>query len=264
MRLCCREPLIVASLRSPFSMLQCMIMDQAAAFHLFGTSHLAVLVLTVLLAVTMIVAARARWPLACFIERAVAVLMLTSWPGGIVVAWMEHRVTWEVVLPLHYCNVGTFACIVALWTHRQLACEMAYFFGLAGMLQGLLTPALRVDFPAAKFFLFFFYHVGGVVTALYVVLGLCVLPRPGSVRRMLGWSAVYLVVACLVNAVLGTNFGFFSAKPPSPSLMDVLGPAPWYVGSLVLLTFCYYSALNLPFVIRRWRMKELSLPTQRG
>jgi hypothetical integral membrane protein (TIGR02206 family) len=237
-------------------------MDSTSSFHPFCTSHLVVLVTTMCLTALMIFAARRRWAHLCVVERVLALLMLISWPGTASVAWAAGRFSWDVALPLHYCNVGTFAGIAALLMHRQLACEMAYFFGLAGMLQGLLTPALRIDFPAPAFFFFFFYHVGGVVTALYVVLGLRVLPRPGSVLRMCKWSSLYVIVACLVDWLLGTNFGFFREKPPSPSLMDVLGPWPWYVGSLVLIAIAYYSVLNLPFVIQRWRMKELSLPTK--
>jgi uncharacterized membrane protein YwaF len=44
--------------------------------------------------------------------------------------------------------------------------------------------------------------------------------------------------------------------------MDVLGPWPWYVGSLVLLSLVFFVALDLPFVIQRWRKKDLALPRQ--
>ncbi len=231
-----------------------------AVFTPFGTSHLIVLATTVIVATTMIWMARHQWKHIVIAERTLALLMLSSWPGTMAVAWSEGHLGWDVGLPLHYCNVATFAAAIALWTHRQLACEIAYFFGLAGMLQGLLTPALRVDFPAPLFFFFFFYHVGGVVTALYVVLGLLICPGPRAVTRMCGWSFLYLAVASLANWLLGTNYGFFREKPPSPNLMDVLGPWPWYVGALICIAWLYYSVLNLPFVWRRWRMNELSLP----
>ena len=231
-----------------------------AVFIPFGTSHFIVLVVTILLAVVMIGMARRQWRHAILVERTLALFMLSSWPGTAWVAWSEGHLGWDVGLPLHYCNVATFAAAIALWTHRRLACEIAYFFGLAGMLQGLLTPALRVDFPAPLFFFFFLYHVGGVVTAFYVVLGLRICPGPRAVTRMCGWSFLYLIVACLANWLLGTNYGFFCAKPPSPSLMDKLGPWPWYVGALIVVAWLYYLVLNLPFVWRRRRMNELSLP----
>lgn len=234
----------------------------APPFQPFGTSHWVVLSFTLVLALAMIAGARRQWPGMKYVERALAILMFSSWPGHAFIAWSEGWLGVEELLPLHYCNVAMFACMVALWTHRHLACEMAYFFGLAGMLQGLLTPALRIDWPAGEFWFFFLYHVGGVVTAFYVVLGLRVRPRAYAVPRMWGLSAVYLAVACAVNAISGANFGFFCRKPPSPSLMDMLGPWPWYVGSLVVVTWIYYSVLDLPFMIVRRRKKEMSLPRE--
>jgi hypothetical integral membrane protein (TIGR02206 family) len=54
-----------------------------------------------------------------------------------------------------------------------------------------------------------------------------------------------------LNAVLGTNYGFLAHKPERASLMDVLGPWPWYIGSLIVLAVAFYAILDLPFMIRR-------------
>ena len=46
---------------------------------------------------------------------------------------------------------------------------------------------------------------------------------------MLGFGIAYMLVALLINTLLGTNFGFVSRPPATPSLIDHLGPWPLYL-----------------------------------
>ncbi|HCN77884.1 MAG TPA: hypothetical protein DIT13_11910, partial [Verrucomicrobiales bacterium] len=76
-------------------------------------------------------------------------------------------------------------------------------------------------------------------------------PRPGALRRMLAFTLGYAALTGLINTALGTNYAFLCRKPEQASLMDHLGPWPWYIGSLVLLAFVLYSLLHLPFHLAR-------------
>jgi uncharacterized membrane protein YwaF len=62
---------------------------------------------------------------------------------------------------------------------------------------------------------------------------------------------LYAVVVGSLNALLHTNYAFLCHTPENASLMDHLGPWPWYVASLIALSMVFYSLLNLPFVIAR-------------
>jgi hypothetical integral membrane protein (TIGR02206 family) len=150
-------------------------------------------------------------------------------------------------LPLHYCDVAAMLGVAALVTHRQRFCELVYLFGLAGTAQALITPSLNFDFPSATYFVFFAGHGAIVVTALYGVLGLKKAPLPGAVKRAMLASTAYALLVGVINALLGTNYGFVCAKPPTVSLMDALGPWPWYVLALWLIALCIYTVLYLPF-----------------
>jgi uncharacterized membrane protein YwaF len=68
---------------------------------------------------------------------------------------------------------------------------------------------------------------------------------------MFGVTMLYAVVIGSLNALLHTNYAFLCHKPENASLMDHLGPWPWYVASLIALSMVFYSLLNLPFVIAR-------------
>ncbi len=130
---------------------------------------------------------------------------------------------------------------------------MVYFFGSAGTLQGLLTPALVYEFPDPRFILFFIMHGGVPITAFYVVTAMGVSPRPGAVLRILTFSVAWYAVIAVVNYALGANYAFQCSKPVQASLFDQLGPWPWYNFSTIGLGLVFYTLLYLPFAFPKAR-----------
>lgn len=226
-------------------------------FHAFGPSHLAVLGLCAALFGLLALTARTAPPVCRGLERALALLLLLSWPLSVLAHWQLGELHAGNSLPLHLCDVAAIAGGLALLTRHRLAAEIVYFFGLAGTLQGLITPNLDVDYPSLRYFSFFILHGGVVVAALHVVSAQKCPPRPGAVPRMVGLTLAYAACVGVVNAVFGSNYAFLCAKPAQASLMDALGPWPWYIGSLVLLCGVFYSVLYLPFwLIRHQRSRQ--------
>ena len=125
----------------------------------------------------------------------------------------------------------------------------------------MFTPDLPVDFPHPRFIEFFLVHCGIVVGVMYLVFGLGMRPVRGSVWRAFGMANVYLVCAAVVNVTCGTNFGYLRAKPAKASLMDVLGPWPWYIGSLVGLALVLFGLLYAPWW---WADRSRRVEASRG
>jgi hypothetical integral membrane protein (TIGR02206 family) len=230
-------------------------MPPPASFQVLGPSHLVTLALCVALYLVLAMLRRMRERAAIVAERVLGTMLFLLWPLTTVTHWQGGTLSWENGLPLHFCDVAGLAGGVALWTRRQFACEVVYFFGLAGTLQGLLTPNLEFDFPDGRFLVFFLLHGGVVVTALHVTTSMKHAPRPGSVWRMLGATLAYAVLVTPVNIGLGTNYGFLVEKPARASLMDHLGDWPWYILSLIGLAMLFYLVLYAPFFFGR-RMKQ--------
>ena len=222
-------------------------------FQAGGTSHLSVLVLTCMTMAWLIWHRRSSGTPSGLPEKVLKWILILSWPATLFQHWHHGTLDRTNVLPMHFCDWALAASILALHSRHWLAVEVAYFFGLAGTLQGLLTPSLRYDWPHPAFFTFFVVHAGIVVTAVHLVAGMRLLPRPGAVFRMIGLTLLYGVVAAVVNASLGTNYGFLCAKPASGSLLDILGPWPWYVGSLVAVASVLYTLLDLPIMWVRFK-----------
>jgi hypothetical integral membrane protein (TIGR02206 family) len=173
-------------------------------------------------------------------------------------AWLSlgHQVALDNILPLHLCDIAAITAGFALITKRPLLRALTYFWGLAATFQALLTPAISIGFPSWPFITFFIQHFAIVATALYLPLVEGWRPRQPLWKgpiEVYGWSVAYLVFAMSVNLLLGTNFGFASRPPDNPSLIDHLGPWPWYLFAIQAIGVVLFFLLALPFTGKRNR-----------
>lgn len=217
---------------------------------LFGPSHVAVMAVTVVIALGVVVLARrTRDPgLIRVMALALAAVLLMD---RLIAGYLGFATVGVAnALPMHLCDWTVIAAIIALVWRRKLAFELTYFWGLAGTLQAILTPDLAFDFPDLRFFIFFISHGGVLVVIAFLALGLRMRPWPWSLVRIFLWSNIYLAAALLVNLILGTNYGYLSAKPAHPSLLDYLGPWPLYILSLEVLAMVSFGIYYLPYLLR--------------
>lgn len=231
------------------------------AFRCFGVSHLVVMVLTVAvpLGLRAMIGGPGREAARRLARWALAALLVANWLGFEVVRLMDGEFMWRKDLPMQLCDWATVAVIVTLLTRRPGWFEKAYYWGLAGTLQAVLTPDLREGFPSVRFFNFFIGHAGLVAAVLALVWVERMRPRGwASILRVMAWSEVYFLAALAVNAATGENYGFLSGKPPTHSLLDLLSDERWaYWAELNLLAIVYFALLYAPFAIgRAWTARR--------
>ena len=183
-----------------------------------------------------------------------AFVNLAAYPLG-QAAWLSLAAdkSLDNIIPFHLCDIAAITGAFALLTRRPLLAALTYFWGLAATMQGLLTPAITVGFPHWPFVMFFVHHFVIVGTALYLPIVEGWRPKTPfwkSPVEVYLWSLAYLAFAMTVNRILGTNFGFAAGPPPNPSLIDHLGPWPWYLVSMSAIAFVLYLLLALPFAGR--------------
>jgi hypothetical integral membrane protein (TIGR02206 family) len=159
------------------------------------------------------------------------------------------RAAWSAgnSLPLDLCDLGVVVAAAACWWQVPLLVELTYFWGLAGTLQAVLTPDLNVGFPHLQFFEFVVAHLGIVVAALFLVVGLRLAPRPRAVPRVFAVTLLYTAFVGVVDAVTGGNYMFLRHPPDEWTLLRVLGPWPWYVASAAGVALVLLLALDAPF-----------------
>jgi hypothetical integral membrane protein (TIGR02206 family) len=154
-------------------------------------------------------------------------------------------------LPLALCDAALVVAAAACWWRTPLLVELTYFWGLAGTLQAVITPDLNAGFPHLVFFQYLAGHLGIVLAALYLVVGLHVVPRPGSVVWTFAITLAYTAVVGLVDALSGANYMFLRRPPGNWTLLRVLGPWPWYIASAAGVALVLLMILDVPFFLAR-------------
>ncbi|MBB4826017.1 putative integral membrane protein (TIGR02206 family) [Sporosarcina luteola] len=148
--------------------------------------------------------------------------------------WMAATGRWHLQdsLPLELCSISLLATIVLLWTGKRSIANFVIFAGIGGALQAMSTPVLDLDFPHFRFFHFFFTHAGIILTGLYFVWVKGYTPTLKGVFQAFLLLNVLLPVILFVNKEVEGNYMFLATKPLNGSLLDYLGPYPWYIASL--------------------------------
>lgn len=216
-------------------------------FVAFGTPHLTVLVATALICWALVSHAQRRPGETRLHERILALFLLSLYPTALVVGWNFGMLNRDNVLPCHLCDVAAICGAAALWFRQQRLAELVWFWGLAGTMNGLISPALSESFPSPRFISFFALHGGVVIAAVYLVAGLGLRPQRGAVWRAFGWGQLYFLAALSVNALTGSNYGFLSSKPDQASPLDFMGPWPWYIFGMQAMALILFTVLYLPF-----------------
>ncbi len=219
----------------------------ADRFRPYGPDHLAVLAL--LCVGVLLLVASGRWLRRREVprlRRVLAVLLLGHGVSSWGLAWLRG----VPYVPCQLCDLALVLAASALWSPNPTVSELAYFWGLAGSLQALLTPALEAPFPSRTWCAFFLNHLGIVLTAVYLAASGRIHPTQGSVWRAWGLLNVYAGAAGAVNWLAGTNYGFLAQKPAQPSLLDYFGPWPWYIVAMEAAALGSFYLCYAPYARR--------------
>lgn len=222
------------------------IVDEVAAstdFRLFGPAHIAILVA---IPVAGAILARICRKRPRFARTGVAIALLAN-----EAVWWTWRFSTEgnrfpEGMPLQLCDLSIWVTIVALFSGLAWAGDLAYYIGIAGTAQAVLTPELwapTFSYPTAYFFL---AH-GGVIVAVLMMLW------SGTMRPRAPWLAFACLnawAACVgvFNAVFDTNYMYLCRKPSAASLLDAFGPWPVYIAVAEVFALGLFWLMYLPFV----------------
>ena len=228
---------------------------------MLAAEHIGALAAIVVVACSVVIAAL-RWPggWTTWAARGLAVLLVAAEIGWWIYLAASGSVRSELVtaFPLQLCDTAIFVAALALLTRQQLLVEVTYFWGLAGTLQALITPDLPQHFPNFPFFQYYVAHGGVVTAALFLVVGLRQWPRRKAVLRVAVITIVYVSLVGAIDALTGANYMFLRSKPLSGSVLDLMGPWPWYVLWATLLGVALLLILDAPF---RWlRLRDPARP----
>ena len=227
-------------------------------FVLFGPWHLLALGIIFLVNILIVVWGKCasekerkilRWSLA-------GILIVDE---GLWHLWNATSGQWslQTTLPLHLCSIFVFLSAYMLVTKSYKIYEYAYFLGIAGATQALLTPDAGIyGFPHFRAWQVMISHGTIVTAAVYMTLVENYRPTWQSLKRVLIGGNIYMVVIFFLNLLIGSNYLFIAHKPATASLIDVLPPWPYYIFFIELIGVSVSLLLYIPFQIGDWLKKR--------
>jgi hypothetical integral membrane protein (TIGR02206 family) len=226
--------------------------------RLFSPEHIAAIAATAIAALALATLARRdpsrtattlprRAPprTATTLTRALALVILAAFVAEQIIYAARGDWSARVNLPLQLSDAVTLVAIAALWRPRPgMLTELTWFWGLTATLQALLTPDLGYAFPDLLYFTYFVTHGGVIAAACVLVLGLRLVPGPGAAWRVFGFTAAFAAVAAIGCLATGGNYMFLRRKPSNGSILDALGPWPWYLVAAAVLAIAMLLVLE--------------------
>lgn len=226
-------------------------------FHQYGPSHLAAMALFGCGAVALVWLGRRQTDTqARMLGRVLGATTAVIY-GAILMAGL-HPPRLEVSLPLRLTDLATMVCAYALWSQRHWAFALTYYWGLVLSSQALISPVLTgTDFPGLGFLAFWSIHLLVVWAAIYLTWGRGMRPTWRSYRMVVAVSIAWVIIIMGFNAIAGSNYGFLNRKPSTASLLDVMGPWPWYVAVATALVLMVWALMTWPW---EWSADETMDP----
>jgi len=221
--------------------------DVTPTFTLFGIAHILILVAVALAASFFSLWARRNPGVTMPLRVTLATFLLVN-----EISWYSYNVAEGWVqfpfgLPLDLCDIVVWLTLLAAYTKKPGILELAYYWGPAGSSLAILTPDLGAPMNTYPVVHFFLAHGGVVVINVFLVWGMTVRPRQGSVWRALFWLNVYAIVIGAFDAVFHANYFYLCDKPGSVSLLTYMGPWPFYILTGEVLAVTIFWLLSLPF-----------------
>lgn len=218
-------------------------------FEPFGLEHFApVLAFTLLtyLAITQ----KSKWPLIIHQRIAIVTSLTLALLNILHPFYLHHNGNFDASkdLPFHLCNFLTLIYPIVAFNQSRWLFGILYFWILVGTFQAILTPDLKESFPDPVYFKYWIVHCGLVFLTLH---GLFVFEfkiyKKDLYRAVLG-ANLYLLFSFAVNLTTGGNYFFSMKKPEAASLLDFLGPWPWYLitgqVAMLILFHIYYLPIH--------------------
>ena len=221
-------------------------------FSAYGPSHWVVLAIFAIGAALLVWAGgRQSESQARVFGRVLALLIVAAF--GVALVYKLIRPHLDTSVPLQLCDVAELTAAYALWSQRHWAFVLGYYWGLVLSSQALITPDVGTpeegapDFPNHLFITFFTLHVLVVWAAIYLTWGRGMRPRWRDYRFAVIVTLAWAAFTFTFNAITGTNYGYLNRKPPTASLLDVLGPWPVYLLTEITIVLIVWALMTWPW-----------------
>ena len=225
------------------------------SFRLFGADHLWGIVVSVLFIVIV------PWISVKYLNKRaqkylgmiIGYIVMLNYPAWVILESIAGSFDVSLHLPVHLCRLSNLLIPLVMIKRHFLTFEILFFWGLSGTLQGAITPDISAGFPHFHYFRFWVGHQGTILALIYAVVVFKMRPTPYSIWKSFIALNIFLILAVIVNLILDANYFWICGKPITPtgehvpSILDFMGPWPWYILSAEFVALFHFVLAYLPF-----------------
>lgn len=219
-------------------------------FHLWGFSHgVPILLFVILGAILMLYAKR----LSNRIRQKKLLLIISFLPFISFCIFFVMQIATGVFsikndLPIFICRFLALSAPIVYWKENRFWTGVFYFWILAGTLNAVITADLRFDYPHWNYFIYFAMHCGLILLPIYY----CIVLKH-RIRLIDLWNAfwtanIFMIITMVINFSIESNYMYTREKPLVASVLDHLGPWPWYIVAVQFIALALFALLYLPFL----------------
>jgi len=222
--------------------------DQAK-FHPFGIFH--ILPLLIVFCIGVIAILIAKYKLQNQGQKnlifVLSLIPLIGYSFNLIFPTIEGDFNLQDDLPIHVCRVLAVTCPFVIWFDKRYWMGIFYFWILAGTLNANITPDVEYAFPHWSYFNYWMVHSFLIIIPLYYVFVFKMKITLKDLKNAFWMANLFLVITYFINVLLNSNYMYSRGKPPSATILDVMGPWPIYLITGQLLALVLFFVLYLPF-----------------
>ncbi|QNE65342.1 YwaF family protein [Fusobacterium hwasookii] len=150
------------------------------------------------------------------------------------------------LLPLHLCPIVIILSIFMMFFHSEVIFQPVYFWSI-GAFFAIIMPEIRdgmSNFASQSFFITHFFIL---FSTAYAFVHFRFRPTRAGFLCSFLLLVTLAFVMYFVNNKLGTNYLYVNHPPVTKSLMDFMGPWPYYIFSLAGIDIAISFFMYLPF-----------------
>ena len=173
--------------------------------------------------------------------RGLAWVLFCSFPTYVALQLLDGSVSWNTALPLYPCPLASLAAPLLIRSKNTTLFNVIFYWVFTGALQAIITPEVKSSFPHYEYFYFWVGHLGLFCLLLFFLLIEDAKPDAVGMLPAFVWFNILMVISAIVNSLTGSNYYYLKEKPAVPTVLDYLGPWPWYIFGAEVVMLIQFS-----------------------
>ena len=221
------------------------------SFELFGLSHWTAILIFIFLLIFLPLYSKSHLSInqQKSLGNILGFLIFINFPIWVLLEFIGGSFDVKLHLPLHLCRFANLLLPFVMLRRNEFLFQILFYWGLSGMFQAIITPDIVQDFPHFHYFRFFIGHHLMIVALMYVIIVYKMKPTIEGLKNSFFGLNLFLVIAFLANILLDANYFWIMEKPPTGSLLDYMGPWPWYILTAEFLALAHFALAYFIFIL---------------